>query len=304
MAFHDLQETFGILRIFLCSVSVHPIRFEGRDHGDHRHASSGSLRPIHTTTHGDTDMKTTTTYTEACSDAVENHSNDFNWGFSWSVYALDEPSWLYNDNPVGVAIDGTREPIRYFAIWDTVADTGFLDWCISWHCDEVSRQPIDEEEWDRFGPKSKSLDMVPSDPLNAYTSDIADRINVEAVQGYHEDPTHHLIHGILDYEDCHWLGDAAYVREPESGHVFRIMPQFCAGDGSRDVINIPNDGHGWLSDCTIDSIAWVEAILNSGNGREITHEMVEWMDDENNIPEREGSARVAEAFTAIIPTVE
>ena len=250
-------------------------------------------------------MKTTTTYTEACSDAVENHSNDFNWGFSWTVYSRDEPSWLYNDNPVGVVIDGTREPIRYFAVWDSIADTAFLDWCVSWHCDEVSRQPIDEEEWDRFGPESKSLDMIPHDPENAYTSDIADRINAEAVQGGPaENPTSHLIHEILDTEDCFWLGDAAYVREPESGHVFRIMPQFCAGDGSRDVINIPNDGDGWLSDCNIDSIAWVEAILNSGNGREITHEMEEWMDDENNSPECEGSARVAEAFSAIIPTVE
>ena len=249
-------------------------------------------------------METTTTYTEACSDAVSNHSNDFNWDFSWSVYAREEPSWLYNHNPVGIVVDGTREPIRYFAIWDSVADTAFLEWCISWHCDEVSRQPVDEEEWHRVGPKSKSLDMIPNDPENAYTSDIVDRINVEAVQGSEEDPTHHLIHGILDYEDCYWLGNAAYLREPESGHVFRIMPQFSAVDDIRDVINIPNDGHGWLSDCNIDSIAWVESILNSGNGREVTHEMVEWMGDENNSPECEGSARIARAFAAIIPTVE
>ena len=249
-------------------------------------------------------MKTTTTYTEACSDAVENHSNDFNWGFSWSVYGPGGDYRIWDCDAAGVVIDGTREPIRYFAIWDSLVDIGFLEWCISWHCDEVSRQPISEKEWGRVGPKSKSLDMIPHDPENAYTSDIADRINAEAVKGPAENPTSHLIHEILDTEDCFWLGDAAYVREPESGHVFRIMPQFCAGDGSHDVINIPNDGDGWLSDCSIDSIAWVEAILNSGNGREITHEMVEWLSDDENSPEWDESARTAHAFTAIIPTVE
>lgn len=139
--------------------------------------------------------------------------------------------------------------------------------------------------------------MVPS------LDEIADMINLEACQGYSSNPTCRLA-DILDTEDCYWLGDAAYVREPESGHVYRCMPQYHSGDAGHDVIDIPRDGDGWLSDCSIDANAWIEAVLNSGNAREYTHEMAEWLSDDENSSEWGENARVGHAFTEIIALAE
>jgi len=234
-------------------------------------------------------MTTTTTYAEACSEYTGNISNDFDRDFGWTIYACDESDWIHNSNPVGISIDHER----FFICWNSLADTEFFGWTIGWYCDEVSREPISEEEWDRFGPKSKSLEMVPS------LDEIADTINSEACQGCSSDPTCRLA-DILDTEDCYWLGDAAYVREEESGHVYRCMPQYYGGEAGHDLIDIPRDGDGWLSDCSIDTNAWIEAVLNSGNAREYTPEMVEWLSNDENSSEWGENARVGHAFTEII----
>lgn len=238
-------------------------------------------------------MTTTTTYAEACSEYTGNHENDFDRDFSWTIYAHDESDWIHNRNPVGISINHER----FFILWNSLADTEFLGWTIGWYCDEISRDPICEDEWDRFGPRSESLEMVPG------LDGTADMINVEASQGYCSNPTCRLA-DILDSEECYWLGDAAYVRDPETGYVYRCMPQYYGGDSGLDVIDIPRDGHGWLSDCSLDTNAWIEAVLNSGNAREYTNEMVEWLSDDENSPEWGENARVGHAFTAIIAMAE
>ena len=248
-------------------------------------------------------MTTTTTYTMYGSDSPANHGNDFDSEFSWAVYGHDETDWIQNRNTVGVVIEN-RDVMRFFIVQDSLADIGFIDYTIGWYCDEVSRQPISEEEWDRFGPRQELLSMVPRDYENGYTSDIVDRINLEAAQGFTENPTLHLSE-ILDAEDCYWLGYAAYVREPESGHVFRCMPQFYARDEWHSVIDLPKDGFGWLSDCSIDADAWITAILDSGDNREVTNEMEELLEDCTMDPyDWDYCKNVAQAFSTVIATVE
>ncbi|MED5285039.1 MAG: hypothetical protein VYC71_03635, partial [Planctomycetota bacterium] len=230
---------------------------------------------------------------------------DFSAAFTFSVYTNgDESDWLWNRNPVGVGIcthrggdvRGNYSMPRFFVVDDCIGEAGFFDWTFGWFCDEVSQFPVSEEEWTRFG----MLDRWRTATLEGMLPCQHDRINEEASQGYASNPTCHLA-DLLGTDDCYWFNGSAYVREPETGHVYRVAPQyFCDGLGGEELIDTPDNGDGWLHDASIDTDAWIEAVLKSG-GREVTEEVYALVSDEHGQdPEWDDSEGVAEAFSLII----
>lgn len=214
-------------------------------------------------------------YTRVARDNVYNSENDFGSAFTFSVYTNgDESDWLWNRNPVGVGIcthrggdvRGNYSMPRFFVVDDSIGETGFLYWVLSWYCES--------------GPDSGTVA----------------RINDECGSGYASSPTAHLS-DILDTSDCDWKDGKAHV-ETDDG-VYVVAPFCYFGDATGEVLDIPSSGD-CLHDVCIETDAWIEAVLKSG-GREVTEEVYALVSDEHGQdPEWDDSEGVAEAFSLII----
>jgi uncharacterized protein (DUF2267 family) len=135
---------------------------------------------------------------------------------------------------------------RFFRVGDCIADTGFIDWTISWYCES--------------GP-----DQV-----------LIEKINEECSPGYTSNPTYHLS-DLLGTEECEWDNGVAIVTT-EDGETYRVVPTYYGGDVGAEVLDEPSTGSGWLSDAAIDTEGWLESVLCAGDAEEIT-DTVEFLMD-------------------------
>ena len=192
---------------------------------------------------------------ELARDNVYNNENDFNSAFTWTVYGSGESGdWLWDSDEqyIGVCIHrggdvrGNYGMPRFFRVGDCIADTGFIDWTVSWCCDE--------------GPDEGMVE----------------KINEECSAGYTSCPTSHLC-DLLGTEDCEWVGGMAVVTTEEGGK-YKLHPAYYGGDVGTEVISYPQTGSSWLHDVAIDTEAWLEAVLCAGDAEEITDTVQELME--------------------------
>ena len=218
---------------------------------------------------------------ELARDNVCNSENDFNSPFTWTVYGDGESGdWLWDSGEqyIGVCVHrggdvrGNYGMPRFFRVGDCIADTGFIDWTVSWYCES--------------GPDQNMVE----------------KINEECSAGYTANPTYHLS-DLLGTEDCEWENGMAIVTT-EDDEVYRVIPGYFGGCVGAEVLDVPSDGSGWLSDAAIDTEAWLEAVLCAGDAEEITDTVQELMDlVHGNQAEWDNSEGVAEAL-AVIDTIE
>ena len=217
---------------------------------------------------------------ELARDNVCNNENDFNSAFTWTVYGNDSGDWLWDSGEqyIGVCVHrggdvrGNYGAPRFFRVGDCIAETGFIDWTISWYCES--------------GPDAGMVE----------------KINEECSYGYTSCPTSHLC-DLLGTEDCEWNGGVATV-ETEDGDKYELHPTYYGGDVGAEVISYPQTGSGWLHDAAIDTEAWLEAVLCAGDAEEITDLVDEVMTIGNlTTADWDNSDGVAEAL-AVIDTID
>ena len=209
---------------------------------------------------------------ELVRDNVCNSENDFNAAFTWTVYGNDSGDWLWDSGEqyIGVCVHrggdvrGNYGVPRFFRVGDCIADTGFIDWTVSWYCES--------------GPDDGMVE----------------KINEECSYGYTSHPTSHLC-DLLGTEDCQWRSGSAFVKTEEG--TYHLTPCYYGGDVTGEVLEYMNDGSGWLHDATIDTKAWLEAVLCAGDAEEITELVDELLEIGNVAPaEWDNSDGVAEAL--------
>lgn len=95
-------------------------------------------------------------YKRTSVDNVYNNENDFSDVFQWQVfYPENADDWVYADS-VYVAIEvhcggdvrGNYGRVRLYKV-DSLADSGFLDWCLGWSVNYADGTEVAENE--RFG---------------------------------------------------------------------------------------------------------------------------------------------------------
>lgn len=217
---------------------------------------------------------------ELARDNVYNSENDFNSAFTWTVYGNDSGDWVWDSGEqyIGVCIHrggdvrGNYGMPRFFRVGDCIADTGFIDWTVSWYCES--------------GPDEGMIE----------------KINEECSVGYTSCPTSHLC-DLLGTDDCEWKNGGAIVTT-EEGEVYRVVPCYYGGDGGMEVLHDPSSGVystcGWLHDAAIDTEAWLEAVLCAGDAEEITDTVQELMDFvHGNQADWDNSDGVEEALAVI-----
>ena len=216
---------------------------------------------------------------ELARDNVYNNENDFNSAFTWTVYGNDSGDWLWDSDEqyIGVCVHrggdvrGNYGLPRFFRVGDCIADTGFIDWTVSWYCES--------------GPDEGMVE----------------KINEECSAGYHSCPTSHLC-DLLGTEDCEWRSGSAFVKTEEG--TYHLTPDYYGGGVTGEVLEYMNDGSGWLHDAAIDTEAWLEAVLCAGDAEEITDTVQELMElVYGPQAEWDNSDGVAEAL-AVIDTIE
>lgn len=214
---------------------------------------------------------------ELARDNVYNNENDFDSAFTWTVYGNDSGDWLWDSEEqyIGVCVHrggdvrGNYGMPRFFRVGDCIADTGFIDWTVSWYCES--------------GPDEGMIE----------------KINEECSIGYTSHPTSHLC-DLLGTEDCEWKGVTATVTTEDGGE-YVLSPTYYGGGVTDEVIGYPlMDGGGWLHDAVIDTEAWLEAVLCAGDAEEITDTVQELMDlVHGNQADWDNSEGVAEALAVI-----
>ena len=181
-----------------------------------------------------------------------NSENDFDYDFTFSVFGSKLDEWYYDDENqfVGICqhmggdVRGNYSGPRFFRVGGNLAESGFIDWMISWQC--------------ASGPDQETVD----------------RINEECMAGYHQNPTCHLA-DIFDTSDCEWINGEAHVTTDDG--VYVVSPWYYGGDVGGEVLSIPEAGN-WLHDVSIDSDLWIDSVLRAGDAEEITETVVELMD--------------------------
>jgi hypothetical protein len=190
---------------------------------------------------------------ELARDNVYNNENDFNSQFTWTIYGDDSFDWLWDSKEqyIGICLHrggdvrGNYGTPEFYRVGDAIAETGFIDWTVGWFCES--------------GPDEGMVE----------------KINEECSPGYSSSPTCHLC-DLLETEDCEWVGGTAHV-ETEDG-VYIVHPTYYGGDVGAEVLDLPADGSGWLHDVAIDTEAWLEAVLESGDAEKITETVCTFAD--------------------------
>ena len=185
-------------------------------------------------------------------DNTYNNENDFSSEFTFSVFGSDMFDWFhdYENQYVGICehmggdVRGNYSSPRFFRVGDCLADSGFLDWSLSWHCES--------------GPDQKTVDLI----------------NEECMAGYHASPTGHL-DDILGTSDCQWIDGKAQVETDEG--VYVLTPWYYGGDVGSEVVYAPQSGN-WLYDASINTETWIESVLQAGDAEEITSAVLELSD--------------------------
>jgi len=182
---------------------------------------------------------------ELARDNVYNNENDFNTAFTWTIYGSDSSDWLWDNGEqyIGICLHrggdvrGNYGLPEFYRVGDAIAETGFIDWTISWYCES--------------GPDAG----------------LAEKITEECSCGYTSNPTSHLS-DLLGTEDCEWIGGAAHVETEDGTYV--VHPTYYGGDVTHEVLDLPGDGSGWICDAAIDTETWLEAVLEAGDAEKIT----------------------------------
>ena len=190
---------------------------------------------------------------ELARDNVYNNENDFNTVFTWTVYGNDGGDWLWDTDEqyigiclhLGGDVRGNYGSPQFYRVGDSIAETGFIDWTVFWYCES--------------GPDKEMVD----------------KINEECGYGYTSNPGHHL-YELLGTEDCEWVGGAAHVETEDGTYV--VHPTYYGGDVGDEVLDLPSDGSGWLCDASIDTEAWLEAVLEAGDAEKITETVCTFAD--------------------------
>ena len=189
-----------------------------------------------------------------------NSENDFDHDFTWSIWGTDETSdWCWN--PVYIAVckhHGGDPRNNWYTLpmlfqCDSPAESGFLDWVLGWGC-----------SWSRC---HEYLDCEPSDLDDEKAKEIAgdtfddqhtEEINEQCSIGYSSSPTCELDDHLDDGDKCYWYEGRAIVRMDGKWLV-------CCPYHYHAEINTPDNGRGWLSDCSISFDSFIESVFDSSD---------------------------------------
>ena len=191
-------------------------------------------------------------------DNTYNAENDFSHNFTWSIWGPDDTSdWCWNEVYIAICQHYGGDPRNNFYSTpmlfrcESPAESGFLDWVLGWGCSwSRCHDFLDCEPSELDDEKAKEIISEVFDDQNT------ERLNELSSPGYSQNPTCELDDHLDDGDDCYWYDGRAIVRKDGKWLV-------CCPYHYHAEIDTPDNGSGWLHDCSISFDSFISEVFDS-----------------------------------------